>query len=198
MSFFIVIVLRMLDFYNDVVSVLNQYLIRGIFISVLVVWIATLFKKIDAHNAKSILKWTMIGYACLVMVNYLLLFAESWFGGVEFSGFGFEESDSIGYWLFFWFMMIANTLLPFILLLKKNGNQIILLLFVAISMNFGWLFEWFVIVVTNVHRDYIPAGWGSVHSIHFFPNDNVMYLLRGLILGIVVVGVGNVMRRFQE
>lgn len=185
-----------MDLYNDFVGLLGDYLIRGIFISVLVVWIATLFKRIDVHYSKSILKWIMIGYACLLMGYYALLFAESWYDGVAFSGFGLEEEASVQYWLFFWFMMLANTLFPFILLVKKIGGKIIFLLLMAVSMNFGWLFEWFVVVVTTFHRDYVPGGWNF--KVSLFPYNARTYLVSGLILGIVVVLIGNVISSYKR
>lgn len=184
----------MLDLYRNFIGIIEDYLIRGIFISVLIVWIATFFKGIHSENAKSIFKWVIIGYASLVIANYIMFFAEYWFGGVEFSGFGFEGGASIEYWLFFWVMVLANTLFPFILLFRKVGNKIIFLLFVAVLMNFGWLFEWFVVVVTSFHRDYLTEG-GDLKFSQLFPYSNWIYLLRGLIVGIVVLIVGNLLSR---
>ena len=35
--------------------------------------------------------------------------------------------------------------------------------FISIVVNIGMWFERFVIIVTSLHRDYIPSSWGMFH-----------------------------------
>jgi hypothetical protein len=187
-----------MDLYTDFVWLIRSYLINGIFISVLIVWIATFIKRIDIHYAKSILKWIMIGYACLAIVNYVITLIDEFLSPIEFSGYSFGERAFGNGWFAFWFMLIGSLALPFILLSKRIGTNLIFLFLVAVLMNIGWLFESFIVIVTSFHRDYIPAGFGRKGSIPFLPYGNEVYLLKGLILGMVVLIVGNLLYKTRN
>lgn len=187
-----------MDLYTDFVWLIRGYLINGIFISVLIVWIATFIKKVDIQYPKSILKWIMIGSACLAIINYVIVLIDEFLSPVDYEGFGFSERATGTGWFAFWLMLIGSLVLPFILLSKRIGTNLLFLFIVAILMNIGWLFESFVIIVTSIHRDYLPSNAASEFSIPFLPYGNEVYLLRGLILGIVVLIVGNMVKRFRD
>lgn len=93
-------------------------------------------------------------------------------------------------------MLVCNSLVPFILLLKRAGNKFIFLIIVSVLMNIGWLFEWFVVIVISLHRDYTPSELDLKGSL--LPYDTKTYLLRGLILGVLVLLVGQVIARVQR
>lgn len=190
----------MIEVYNNFVCIVSDYLIKGIFISVLVVWLAKFFKNVDIQHAKSILKWIMIGYGSLVIINYAIILIDEYIlRPVEYSGFAFGESATGEFWFSLWVILISCTVLPFILISKRIGNKLIFLLLVAALINTGWLMNSFVIHVTSIHRDYIPEGWRMNETNHFLPYEyEFYYLLRGLILGLVVLSFGNWLQRTRN
>lgn len=185
-----------MNLYHDFIGLISDYLIRGIFMSVLVVWGTSFSKSTHLGYSKSILKWVMISYGTFATLNAVIIVFDELYYGVEYSGYSFSSRAFGSYWFTFWLMLVCNSLVPFILLLKKVGNKFIFLIIVSVLMNIGWVFEWFVLVVTSLHRDYTPSGLDMKGSL--LPYDTKTYLLRGLILGVVVLLVGQVIARVQR
>ena len=59
----------------------------------------------------------------------------------------------------FWTMIAANVIAPQLLWSRRVRSSIPILFVISLIVNVGMWFERFVIVVTSLHRDYIPAAW---------------------------------------
>ena len=59
----------------------------------------------------------------------------------------------------FWALIICNLIVPLTLWVKKWRRNILWTFIVALVINIGMWFERFVIIVTSLHRDYIPSSW---------------------------------------
>ena len=70
-------------------------------------------------------------------------------------------------------MMACNVVSPQLFWFKKIRTNIAATFIISIVVNIGMWFERFVIIVTSLHRDYIPSSWGM-----FYPTmyDVGMYL----------------------
>lgn len=91
-------------------------------------------------------------------------------------------------------MLIANCVLPLILLNKKTGKKLRILFIIALLMNLGWLFESFVIHITNLHRDYMTENDNT-----YLPNEReIEILMRGLYIGIFTLILGNGFKKWNE
>lgn len=188
----------MMEAFYDFEGFLVDWILRGIFISVLVLIVVQhTLKRIDLYYARIILKWIMISFACLGVVNLASGLIEDFmltpdpFAGVVFQQRAFGE-----YWFSFWLMMVGSTVIPFVLLISRIGNSLGFMLAVALLMNIGWLFERSVIIITSLYRDYEPEGW-FVQILLFLHPLNI-YFFRGLLLGITVLIVGQVIARAQR
>ncbi len=60
----------------------------------------------------------------------------------------------------YWIMVICNTLIPLLFLLKKIRTHIIWLFVISIFVNIGMWFERFVIIAGSVAHDFLPNAWG--------------------------------------
>ncbi len=60
----------------------------------------------------------------------------------------------------YWIMVICNTIIPLLFLLKKCRTHVIWLFVISIFVNIGMWFERFVIIVGSVAHDFIPNAWG--------------------------------------
>ena len=67
----------------------------------------------------------------------------------------------------FWTMIGANVLVPQLLWSRRIRRSLPILLIISLIVNVGMWFERFVIVVTSLHRDYIPAEWGYYNPTFF-------------------------------
>ena len=59
----------------------------------------------------------------------------------------------------FWALILCNTLTPQLLWFRKIRLSPVLLWCIAIVANIGMWLERFVIVITSLHRDYLPSSW---------------------------------------
>jgi Ni/Fe-hydrogenase subunit HybB-like protein len=60
----------------------------------------------------------------------------------------------------FWILMAMNVLVPQALWSRRARTSPVLLFLVALSVNIGMWVERFVIVITGLHRDFVPSSWG--------------------------------------
>ena len=60
----------------------------------------------------------------------------------------------------YWIMVSCNVISPQIFWFKKARTSIPILFVVSIVINIGMWFERFVIIVTSLHRDFLPSSWG--------------------------------------
>jgi molybdopterin-containing oxidoreductase family membrane subunit len=59
----------------------------------------------------------------------------------------------------YWTMVTCNAIVPQFFWFKKARTSIPLIFVLSILINVGMWFERFVIIVTSLHRDYLPSSW---------------------------------------
>jgi Ni/Fe-hydrogenase subunit HybB-like protein len=63
----------------------------------------------------------------------------------------------------FWSLILCNTLAPQLLWVRAIRLSPVLLWCIAIVANIGMWLERFVIVITSLHRDFLPSSWGMYY-----------------------------------
>ena len=63
----------------------------------------------------------------------------------------------------FWSLILCNTLAPQLLWFRAIRLSPVLLWCIAIVANIGMWLERFVIVITSLHRDFLPSSWGMYY-----------------------------------
>jgi len=96
----------------------------------------------------------MVGYA------YSMEFFIAWYSGVEVEQFVFINRAFGPYAWAYWIMVSCNVLSPQLFWFRKIRRSVPLMIVIVIFVNIGMWFERFVIVVTSLHRDYLPSSWG--------------------------------------
>jgi hypothetical protein len=97
---------------------------------------------------------TMVGYA------YATEFFTAWYSGNPYELFTFQNRALGPYAWAYWIMISCNVISPQIFWFKKARTSIPILFAVSIVINIGMWFERFVIIVTSLHRDFLPSAWG--------------------------------------
>ncbi len=59
----------------------------------------------------------------------------------------------------YWTMVSCNVIFPQLLWIKKIRRTVLLMYPIILLVNVGMWFERFVIVVSSLSRDYLPAAW---------------------------------------
>tara|TARA_B110000444_G_scaffold223391_1_gene225976 strand:+ start:7701 stop:9077 length:1377 start_codon:yes stop_codon:yes gene_type:complete len=95
----------------------------------------------------------------IVGVAYITELFIAWYSGVEFEQYAFLNRATGPYWWAYWAMMTCNVFSPQFMWSKKLRTSIAFTFFISIVVNIGMWFERFVIIVTSLHRDYLPSSW---------------------------------------
>jgi molybdopterin-containing oxidoreductase family membrane subunit len=96
----------------------------------------------------------MVGYA------YGTEFFTAWYSGNPYELYAFLNRALGPYAWAYWIMVSCNVISPQVFWFKKARTSIPILFVVSIIINIGMWFERFVIIVTSLHRDFLPSSWG--------------------------------------
>lgn len=103
----------------------------------------------------------MLATGLFVAYGYLTEAFTAWYSGNPAERFWlFNRSFGPFGWAF-WALMLCNILVPQSLWFVRVRTSPALLFVVAIVVNIGMWLERFVIIVVSLHRDFLPAAWGS-------------------------------------
>ncbi len=108
---------------------------------------------IESMNKVIILTGSIVGIA------YITEFFMAWYSGVEYEQYAFLNRAFGPYAWAYWIMMTCNVVTPQLFWFKKIRTSVVATFIISIFVNIGMWFERFVIVVTSLHRDYLPSSW---------------------------------------
>jgi len=111
-------------------------------------------KHLENMNKVMLLTAMMVGYA------YIIEFFTAWYSGNMYERFAFINRATGPYWWAYWTMMSCNVIVPQIFWFKKLRTNIKVMFVASLLINVGMWFERFVIIVTSLHRDFLPSSWG--------------------------------------
>ena len=109
----------------------------------------------------------------IVGIAYITEFFVAWYSGVPAEQYAFFNRMQGPYWWAYWSMMTCNVISPQLFWFKSIRTNIAATFIISIIVNIGMWFERFVIIVTSLHRDYLPSSWAM-----FYPtlSDMGIYL----------------------
>lgn len=109
---------------------------------------------IELMNKVILLTSGIVGYA------YLMEFFMAWFSNEGYESFVFFNTRFQGPFAWaFWTMIFCNIVSPLVLWKRSWRRNVMITWIVTIFINIGMWFERFNIVVTSLHRDFLPAAW---------------------------------------
>lgn len=95
----------------------------------------------------------------LVGIAYGTELFIAWYSGNHFEQFAFMNRTFGPYWWSYWAMITCNVVTPQLYWSKKIRTNMTVTFVLSIFVNIGMWFERFVIIVTSLHRDYLPSSW---------------------------------------
>jgi Ni/Fe-hydrogenase subunit HybB-like protein len=102
----------------------------------------------------------MLATGLIVGYGYLIEIFMAWYSADSYEQFMVHNRMTGPYAPFYWSLIFCNIVAPQILWLKRVRTNIIILFCMALVVNVGMWLERFVIVVTSLHRDFLPSSWG--------------------------------------
>jgi Ni/Fe-hydrogenase subunit HybB-like protein len=111
-------------------------------------------KHLEAMNKVILATGTMVGY------SYGMEFFIAWYSGSSYEGFAFVNRAFGPYAWAYWTMVSCNVIFPQLYWFKGIRTSLVAMMIINVLVNVGMWFERFVIIVTSLHRDFIPSSWG--------------------------------------
>jgi len=97
----------------------------------------------------------------IVGLAYGTEFFIAWFSGNAFERFTFINRATGPFAWSYWIMVSCNVISPQLLWSKRLRTSPVVLFVLSLVINVGMWFERFVIIVTSLHRDFLPSSWGT-------------------------------------
>ena len=95
----------------------------------------------------------------IVALAYATEFFVAWYSGNPYERYVFLNRALGPYKWAFWTMVSCNVITPQFFWFEKFRRTPWIIFILCIFVNIGMWFERFVIIVTSLHRDYLPSSW---------------------------------------
>ena len=102
----------------------------------------------------------MLATGIIVAYGYVMELFTSWYSGEPYEQY-MSWNRMVGpYWPAYWSLIACNVIVPQLLWLRRVRTSVGALFVLALIVNVGMWLERFVIVITSLHRDFLPSSWG--------------------------------------
>jgi molybdopterin-containing oxidoreductase family membrane subunit len=95
----------------------------------------------------------------MVTYSYVVEYFMAWYSANPYEWFTYVNRTFGPYAWACWIMLGCNVLVPQVFWFKKARVSVPVLFVASILINVGMWFERFVIIVTSLHRDFLPSSW---------------------------------------
>ena len=97
----------------------------------------------------------------IVAYGYMIEAFMAWYSGSQYELFMIWNRMTGPYGYMYWLLILCNVITPQFLWIRRIRNSVGMLFAVSLIVNVGMWLERYVIVVTSLHRDFIPSSWGD-------------------------------------
>jgi molybdopterin-containing oxidoreductase family membrane subunit len=106
----------------------------------------------------------MLATGLIVVYGYFIEAFMAWYSGNPYE-WTMLLNRVTGPYRFHWYALITcNLVVPQTLWFRRVRNSPLALFFIALVVSVGMWLERFVIVVTSLHRDFLPSSWNMYHG----------------------------------
>ncbi|MBA2525770.1 MAG: polysulfide reductase NrfD [Pyrinomonadaceae bacterium] len=102
----------------------------------------------------------MLATGLIVAYGYIMEAFFGWYSGNIYERFMIYNRMTGPYKWFYWSLILCNVLAPQIIWFKRFRRNLVVLFLLSIVVSIGMWLERFVIIVTSLHRDFLPSSWG--------------------------------------
>ena len=102
----------------------------------------------------------MLATGLIVGYGYMMETFTAWYSASTFEEFMIRNRMTGPYATAYWSLILCNILIPQILWSRRARGSVWLLFVISLVVNVGMWLERFVIIVTSLHRDFLPSSWG--------------------------------------
>jgi Ni/Fe-hydrogenase subunit HybB-like protein len=103
----------------------------------------------------------MLVTGLIVAYGYLTEAFVAWYSADKYELYVPINRATGTYWWSYWALILCNVAIPQVLWFRRMRSSPVFLFLIALVINTGMWLERFVIVVTSLHRDFLPSSWGN-------------------------------------
>jgi molybdopterin-containing oxidoreductase family membrane subunit len=96
----------------------------------------------------------------MVAYGYMMEAFMAWYSGNQYEAYMILNRMRGPYATFYWALILCNVVTPQLLWIARVRSNIVALFVIANIVSVGMWLERYVIVVTSLHRDFLPSSWG--------------------------------------
>jgi Ni/Fe-hydrogenase subunit HybB-like protein len=108
------------------------------------------------HNMAKV----MLATGLIVAYGYMMEAFFGWYSANEYESYMIFNRMTGPYAVFYWALILCNVIVPQFLWSNKIRSNLLILWIISIIVGIGMWLERFVIIVTSLHRDFLPSSWG--------------------------------------
>ncbi|RIK78632.1 hydrogenase [candidate division KSB1 bacterium] len=101
----------------------------------------------------------MLATGLIVVYGYAMEAFMAWYSGNQYEWYMMTNRWTGPYAPAYWALLLCNFVVPQLLWIEKVQSSTIWLFIISIVVSIGMWLERFVIVVTSLHRDFMPSSW---------------------------------------
>jgi Ni/Fe-hydrogenase subunit HybB-like protein len=106
----------------------------------------------------------MLATGLIVVYGYAMEAFIAWYSGNPFEWYMLFNRATGPYKHYWMALMFCNAIAPQSIWFRRVRNSPAALFVVALIVSVGMWLERFIIVVTSLHRDFLPSSWGMYHG----------------------------------
>ncbi len=105
----------------------------------------------------------MLATGLIVAYGYIMEAFTVWYSGNPYEGFMLLNRLTGPYAPYYWALLFCNIVVPQLLWSDRVKASTLLLFGISLVVNVGMWLERFIIVITSLHRDFVPSSWGMYY-----------------------------------
>jgi Ni/Fe-hydrogenase subunit HybB-like protein len=106
----------------------------------------------------------MLATGLIVAYGYTMEAFMAWYSGNPYEEFMIINRMTGPYAPMYWALIFCNVLAPNTLWIKNLRTNVAYLFVISLVVSVGMWLERYVIIVTSLHRDFLPSSWGTYHG----------------------------------
>lgn len=102
----------------------------------------------------------LLATGLIVFYGYCMEAFFGWYSANQFEQYMIYNRMTGPYAFQYWLLITCNGVIPQLLWFRRVRRSVGLLFAICMAVNVGMWLERFIIVITSLHRDFIPGSWG--------------------------------------
>jgi molybdopterin-containing oxidoreductase family membrane subunit len=96
----------------------------------------------------------------IVAYGYTIEAFMAWYSANTYEKYMMANRMTGPYAFAYWMLILCNVVTPQLLWFRRIRSSVVPLFLISLVVNVGMWLERFVIIVTSLHRDFLPSSWG--------------------------------------